>query len=38
VLGSGKRLFREHDDVTLLSLVASLPTSTGGVLLTYRRA
>jgi len=38
VLGSGKRLFREYDDVTLLSLVDSKPTSTGGVLLTYRRA
>jgi dihydrofolate reductase len=36
VLGSGKRLFREADQVTRLSLVDSKPTSTGGVILTYR--
>jgi dihydrofolate reductase len=36
VLGSGKRLFREADQPRKLSLVASKPTTTGGVLLTYR--
>ena len=38
VLGSGKRLFRDYEGVRLLSLVDSRPTSTGGVLLTYRHA
>jgi dihydrofolate reductase len=38
VLGSGKRLFREADQITKLSLVDSKATSTGGVLLTYRPA
>jgi dihydrofolate reductase len=38
VLGSGKRLFREADQVRKLSLVDSKPTSTGGVILTYRSA
>jgi hypothetical protein len=37
VLGSGKRLFREADRPIELSLVDSKATSTGGVLLTYRR-
>jgi dihydrofolate reductase len=38
VLGSGKRLFRDSDQVRKLSLVDSKPTSTGGVILTYRPA
>lgn len=38
VLGSGKRLFREAAQVRKLSLVDSKPTSTGGVILTYRPA
>jgi dihydrofolate reductase len=38
VLGSGKRLFREADEARRLSLVDSKATSTGGVILTYRRA
>jgi dihydrofolate reductase len=38
VLGSGKRLFREADQARKLSLVDSKPTSTGGVILTYRPA
>jgi dihydrofolate reductase len=38
VLGSGKRLFREYDQVRRLSLVDSQPTTTGGLLLTYRSA
>ena len=37
VIGSGKRLFGEADRPTKLSLAASKVTSTGGVLLTYRR-
>jgi dihydrofolate reductase len=36
VLGSGKRLFREADEPTKLSLVESKATGTGGVMLTYR--
>lgn len=36
VLGSGKRLFRDSDQVRKLHLVDSKPTSTGGVILTYR--
>jgi dihydrofolate reductase len=38
VLGSGKRLFREADQVMRLSLVESKATGTGGVILTYRRS
>ena len=38
VLGSGKRLFRESDDVRRLALVDSKATTTGGVILTYRPA
>jgi dihydrofolate reductase len=38
VLGSGKRLFREYEQVRRLTLVDSQPTTTGGVLLTYRSA
>jgi dihydrofolate reductase len=39
LLGNGKRLFRESDrEAIKLSLVDSKPTSTGGVLLTYRPA
>jgi dihydrofolate reductase len=38
VLGSGKRLFRDSDQVRKLSLVDSRPTSTGGVILIYRPA
>jgi dihydrofolate reductase len=38
VLGSGKRLFRDSDQVRKLRLVDSKPTSTGGVILTYRPA
>jgi len=36
VLGRGKRLFRDADQVSRLSLVDSKATSTGGVILTYR--
>ncbi len=36
VLGSGKRLFREADEVRRLSLVDSKTTGTGGLILTYR--
>jgi dihydrofolate reductase len=38
VLGSGKRLFRDAEDVRLLSLVDCKPTATGTVLLTYEPA
>jgi dihydrofolate reductase len=38
VLGSGKRLFRGADQPMALELVDSKPTSTGGVILTYRPA
>jgi dihydrofolate reductase len=38
VLGSGKRLFREADEVRRLSLVDSKTTGTGGLILTYRPA
>lgn len=38
VLGSGKRLFREYDEARTLTLVDSKPTTTGGVILTYRPA
>jgi dihydrofolate reductase len=35
-LGSGKRLFRDAEDVRKLRLIDSKTTGTGGVLLTYR--
>jgi dihydrofolate reductase len=38
VLGSGKRLFREADDIRRLRLVDSKPTSTGSLVLTYQPA
>jgi dihydrofolate reductase len=38
VLGSGKRLFRDTDQASRLSLVDSMVTTTGGVILTYRPA
>jgi dihydrofolate reductase len=38
VLGSGKRLFRDADEVRRLSLVDSKTTGTGGLILTYRPA
>jgi dihydrofolate reductase len=38
VLGSGKRLFREAEEARELRLIDSRPTSTGGLLLTYRPA
>lgn len=38
VLGGGKRLFREYDEPVRLTLVDSKPTTTGGVILTYRPA
>lgn len=37
VIGSGKRLFGEQEHPTKLALMRSEPTSTGGVMLTYRR-
>lgn len=36
VLGSGKRLFPQGDEVSRFELVSSQPTTTGGLLLTYR--
>jgi dihydrofolate reductase len=36
VLGSGKRLFRDGGPKTPLELVDSKPTTTGGLILTYR--
>ena len=36
VLGSGKKLFRESDQTRKLKLVDSKPTTTGGLMLTYR--
>jgi dihydrofolate reductase len=36
VLGSGKRLFREAQQVRRLNLVDSKATTTGGVIVTYR--
>jgi dihydrofolate reductase len=36
LLGGGKRLFRKSDDVRRLQLVDSKPTTTGGLILTYR--
>ena len=38
LLGRGKRLFGELSGVRKLQLADSKPTTTGGVLLTYRRA
>ena len=38
VLGSGKRLFRDAEDVRRLSLVDCKKTTTGSVLLTYQPA
>ena len=37
VLGSGRRLFGETDDLTALKLVDSKPLDSGTVILTYRR-
>lgn len=36
VLGSGKKLFSDSDQAGKLELVDSKPTTTGGVMLTYR--
>jgi hypothetical protein len=36
VLGGGKRLFREDGQLRRLRLVDSKPTTTGGLMLTYR--
>lgn len=38
VLGSGKRLFRDVDQVRHLNLVDSRATGTGGLMLTYQPA
>ena len=38
VLGGGKRLFRDDEQLRRLELVDSSTTSTGGVVLTYRPA
>ena len=38
VLGGGKRLFRDDEQLRRLELVDSKTTSTGGVVLTYRPA
>jgi dihydrofolate reductase len=38
LLGGGKKLFRDAGDVRTLDLIESKPTTTGGVLLTYRPA
>jgi dihydrofolate reductase len=38
VIGSGKRLFGEAPDVRRLELAGSVPTTTGSVMLRYRRA
>jgi dihydrofolate reductase len=38
VLGGGKRLFRDDEQLRRLELVDSKTTSTGGVMLTYRPA
>ena len=38
VIGSGKRLFGETPDLRRLELVSSVPTTTGSVMLRYRRA
>jgi dihydrofolate reductase len=37
-VGTGKRLFADDQDVRRLELVDSTPTTTGGLLLTYRPA
>lgn len=36
VLGSGKKLFPDSDQAYRLELVDSKPTTTGGLMLTYR--
>ena len=36
VLGSGKRLFRDADQVRHLELIESKPTTTGSVIMRYR--
>jgi dihydrofolate reductase len=38
LLGAGKKLFRDNDQLRKLELVDSSTTSTGGVMLTYRPA
>lgn len=38
VLGQGKRLFRDADQLRRLQLVDSKPTTTGSLILTYRPA
>ena len=38
VIGSGKRLFGPTSDLRRLELVSSVPTTTGSVMLRYRRA
>jgi dihydrofolate reductase len=38
LLGGGKKLFRDNDQLRKLELVDSTTTSTGGVVLTYRPA
>ena len=38
VLGSGKKLFRDAEQVRRLELVDSTPTTTGALILTYRPA
>jgi dihydrofolate reductase len=38
LLGGGKRLFRDADEVRKLELVESVTTGTGGLILTYRPA
>ncbi len=38
VLGQGKRLFRDGNELAKLQLIASKTTSTGGVMLTYQPA
>jgi dihydrofolate reductase len=38
LLGAGKKLFRDNDQLRKLELVDSSTTSTGGVVLTYRPA
>jgi dihydrofolate reductase len=38
LLGGGKRIFRDDDALTPLSLIDSQPTTTGAILATYRTA
>lgn len=38
VLGSGSRLFRDGADLAAFDLVGSIPTTTGVIIATYRRA